>query len=231
MEGADVSGHLKATLQLVMSRKPSLSGSTTLRTAIQEEHWALARALLGCDVDPESRIANLNWPPLAYAVCARREDVMIDMLAAGARPSGKGGRFKGSGDALRMATLTRQPALITRLVAAGAEVERRDQRGRTALHDAARFDADHCIEALLDGGADIDALDDAGCPPIFEAICYGSCEAVRVLVRRGADLVQNYGDWGNVRMYARNHDRSSWLPDIELRPASPETQSLGRARP
>ena len=49
------------------------------------------------------------------------------------------------------------------LLAAGAEVDARDEAGATALHKAARFNSsDAALRALLDGGADPTLRDNAG---------------------------------------------------------------------
>jgi len=210
-----VAAHLKACLELLMSRNPLLS-VRMLDQAMRERRWALVRALVRCGIEHELSPPGEQWHPLVYAVCYRMEDVVSELLAAGARPSGEGGQIRGSNDALRIATLTRQPSMITLLLAAGADTERRDARARTALHDAAHFDAD------------VDALCEQGRPPIFEAIDTGANEALEALVRHGADLAQVYGVWGSVRTYAHNSKgKGSWIPAPDaLQAASPPIAGL-----
>ena len=67
---------------------------------------------------------------------------------------------------LHMAALrNRNPEIVEALVRAGAELEARDGRGRTALHVAAMRNG-LVFERLLDLGADPAALDDEGKTPL-----------------------------------------------------------------
>ena len=51
-------------------------------------------------------------------------------------------------------------AVITKLIADGADLEARDRAGRTALHVAAFASQDEVIQALAEAGADLNALED-----------------------------------------------------------------------
>lgn len=183
-----------------------------LGAAIEHGYKDLAQALIGAgiNVDPPPDVDPRGWLNLA-AGRPGQADIVVAMLAAGAEPSVAGDRIWTVHDPLRMATLARLPDNVTRLLAAGANVERRDDLGRTALHAAAFHNAVDCMNALLDGGADIDALDDKGCPPIFSAINGGAQEAVKCLVRRGAELGRVYGEWGTALVYAAAQRKSSLL--------------------
>ena len=50
-----------------------------------------------------------------------------------------------------------------------ADVEMRDDQGRTALHFAAQQDQEAICRALMDAGGDITALDDRGVTPVAVA--------------------------------------------------------------
>lgn len=78
-------------------------------------------------------------------------------------------------------------ALITEvLLAAGADVARRDSTGRTALHYA--VGAGHAaVDLLLKAGADAGAADAGGITPLHEAVTRGNPSAIEALCRGGAD--------------------------------------------
>jgi ankyrin repeat protein len=75
------------------------------------------------------------------------------------------------------------------LVEAGASPHRRDDRGRSLLHAAARWNRIEILDALPGLGLDLNARadDPRGCAPIHEAAQYGALEAVQWLVVQGAE--------------------------------------------
>ena len=54
---------------------------------------------------------------------------------------------------------------VTACLAAGADLEARDDSDNTPLHYAAAYDSVDVLETLLGAGADIQAWNDNGCPP------------------------------------------------------------------
>jgi len=77
-----------------------------------------------------------------------------------------------------------------RLVAAGADVHRRDPiTGETPLHVAAKLDRSGVVEVLVDAvDVDIDAVDSAGSTPLGSAIESGCVASARVLIRAGCSV-------------------------------------------
>jgi uncharacterized protein len=83
------------------------------------------------------------------------------------------------------------PAVVERLVAAGADVSARSQfssHTETPLHWAASSDDVAVLDALLDAGADIDAPGAVlgGGSPLADACGFGNWTSARRLVERGA---------------------------------------------
>ena len=82
-------------------------------------------------------------------------------------------------------------AVITALMAAGADVGARDDDGNTPLHLAAGFnDNPAIVTVLIDAGADVDAREDAyGWLPLHLAARYNDSPAIiTVLIDAGADV-------------------------------------------
>lgn len=75
------------------------------------------------------------------------------------------------------------------LLAAGADVNALDARGRTALHRMLdRYLMTPALAALLDAGADIEARDADGLTPLMIAAAQSDPPAAQELLKRGADV-------------------------------------------
>jgi ankyrin repeat protein len=75
---------------------------------------------------------------------------------------------------------------IARLIAAGTDVNVRNDSGDTPLHNAATNLRVQTIQLLIGKGADVNAKNKAGRTPLFEAARSGGLEAVKLLVANGA---------------------------------------------
>lgn len=80
------------------------------------------------------------------------------------------------------------PALVPRLVAAGASIATRDRTGGTALTHAARSGRLNMIRELLAHGADINQRDIGGATPLSVAIETSHTAAARALIEAGAEI-------------------------------------------
>jgi len=101
------------------------------------------------------------------------------------------------------------------LLARGADVKAKDEKGWTALHHAA-YDAKNpaLVRALLERGAAPDARDREGCTALWWVAGIGGGEAAAVLVEQGADVNARANDGTSVLGRARfNHDETmiQWL--------------------
>jgi hypothetical protein len=85
--------------------------------------------------------------------------------------------------------------LLSDVLARGAAVDVRDQRGTTPLMYAANRGEREAVLALLDRGADPDARDDDGTTALMYAARGGHLEVVRTLLEEGADptVVESHG--------------------------------------
>ncbi|KAI0026616.1 ankyrin repeat-containing domain protein, partial [Vararia minispora EC-137] len=90
---------------------------------------------------------------------------------------------------LHRAVRTGDDNLVRSLLAAGEDIEARDDGGSTALHIAAKEGrVDIIVRLLLDGGADIDALSPSGMTALHYAVLYGHIEIISILLDRGASV-------------------------------------------
>ena len=141
-------------------------------------HWAawwnanpeMAARLIKADANLEARNKD-GHTPLDLA-CRRGDDDVTSALAAAE---------------LHHAARRGNTPRINELLADGADVNARDEHGRTALHLAASHDNHACIACLVADGADIDARDEHGSTPLIAAARRGAEQAVTTLIELGAD--------------------------------------------
>jgi hypothetical protein len=96
------------------------------------------------------------------------------------------GRGEIGGD-LRLAVNRDCRALLTELIAAGADPNQRDDSGGTLLFNAASLDNADMIRLLVAAGADVDARDVYGNTALTAAAFDGGARAARALLDLGAD--------------------------------------------
>jgi ankyrin repeat protein len=93
------------------------------------------------------------------------------------------------------------------LIAAGAEVDKPQPDGETALMWAAYCGDTGLVSSLLDRGATIDRQDSAGWTPLVYAIWSDQVAAVRFLLSRGADPTRRTKDYGTCLDVANSRPR------------------------
>ncbi len=77
---------------------------------------------------------------------------------------------------------------VVELLEAGAEVNARDARGKTALITVAYFGHKDIAKVLIAKGADVNAKDTRGETPLIGAAMSGRKEIVELLIAKGADV-------------------------------------------
>ena len=105
-------------------------------------------------------------------------------------------RTKDGSAALHQAALRGDPAAVTALITAGADLEAQDKNGRTPLHSAAAAGTAETVTALLKAGANPEARADLSTTPLHLAAAGGTVETVTALIIAGANLeAQDEDGW------------------------------------
>jgi len=74
-------------------------------------------------------------------------------------------------------------------IAAGTDVNAKDEFGETPLHDAAKRDRKEVVELLIANGADVNAKSGFnGRTPLHRAALFGRKEIAEMLIAKGADV-------------------------------------------
>ncbi len=194
----------------------------------------------GADVDaldPDGR------PALEAAAYDGKLGVVRELLALGATAEGSVGAralYRAAGDgkveiarlllaagvgadavafdetALAAAARSGHETMVELLLTAGADVERRDDDGATALLHACDEDTGHAgvVRRLLAAGADPDAADEEGARPLHRCLCERHFECARLLLSGGAD--PNLRAWGASALHVatRHFDMPELLDDL-----------------
>ncbi|MBN2181513.1 MAG: ankyrin repeat domain-containing protein [Sedimentisphaerales bacterium] len=85
---------------------------------------------------------------------------------------------------------------IKTLLEHGANVNHKNEDGRTVLHEAAMYSGKEVINLLISYGADVNARDEHQSTPLHQAAMLNNIEAAKALVENGADIfAKNYHDY------------------------------------
>jgi uncharacterized protein len=141
---------------------PGEDGRTALALVVDRGLTHAARALLAGGADP-------NDPGRD----ARRIEGMDEGLDQGQTP-------------LMKAVERRDPELVTALLEASADVNRKDKGGYSALSRVAALGYADMVALLVHAGADVNATDKEGTPLLMGPVATGQVEVVRMLLQAGA---------------------------------------------
>jgi ankyrin repeat protein len=138
---------------------------------------------------------------LLFAVVRAVPDVVLDLIQRGVDVNGDGqgapihgavllpdaGSLEDDQDGVaRRPDLGR--SILQILLDAGADTERKDEEGQTALHKASSFGNSTACKALLAAHANVDSRDNGDCTPLILASACGHVETQRILIEAHADV-------------------------------------------
>jgi ankyrin repeat protein len=108
---------------------------------------------------------------------------------------------------LHAAAVAGDVARLRRLIAEGADVDARDELGRTAVLAATVARQAAAVKVLVDAGADVDIRDDNLANPFLHAGAEGLLEILRIVNEAGADpaIANRYGGVALIPASERGH--------------------------
>lgn len=108
---------------------------------------------------------------------------------------------------LHIAAANGDAAEVKMLLAAGADIEARDDSGATALLKATHDNRIEAARALIDAGADVNAKDNIQDSPYLYAGARGHLEILKMTLQHGADLksTNRYGGTALIPASERGH--------------------------
>jgi ankyrin repeat protein len=138
---------------------------------------------------------------MAYVSGGRHLEVVQASLRPAAFDQESGGDSPAlASDALMSAALIGLDSAVIELIDKGADVNAKDQMGRTPLMEAAFAGHGKTVEVLLERGADLDAQDNDGWTALMEATSKGHSEIVETLLDRGADTnIKSNNGWSALK--------------------------------
>ncbi len=175
-------------------RRGLCRGGTALHKACEDGHVEVAKALIRNGADINARRYFGKETVLMAACAARRgtHGVQRPDLDT-ARLILKSGADVNLGSPLLRAAACNHVDVVRLLLEFRAEVNRRDQWGKTPLIAASKEGHDECMRVLLDAGADVDASEEEGRCALYYACAAGHASTVRLLLDRGADVSARNG--------------------------------------
>lgn len=149
------------------------------------------------------------------AVKKKEGQEVTDMLANGS-PSLVNTRDVTTGEgALHIVTARRDATWMEFLIAKGANVNLRDNRGVTPLVMAVNLNFIEGVELLISRGARVDETNNAGETPLITAVHNRNVPLMKVLLKAGADPDRADNSGRSARDYARLEANATLLNVIE----------------
>lgn len=184
---------LSLALSIAVLAADTNSGLEMLAKASRVGDVSTAETLLSAGVNP-NEANQQGQTPLYYAALFNNNDVVALLVAHHADPNTRASSpDRGSQvpqTPLQIAASMGNLHIASMLLTAGARVDTRSERGRTALHFAVVASHLDMIRLLLEKGADVNVRDADGASPLDDAIWHGYLDASAVLLADGALLDQ-----------------------------------------
>ena len=159
-------------------------GSTALHWAVNQDHAAMAEALIQAGADPRVR-NRYGFPPISLAATNGNAKVLDLLIDAGADPKTS---VPGGESVIMTAARTGDPEAIRALLDAGADPNIPNEAGQTALMWAAAANNPGAITLLVEGRADLRARTPKGLDALLFAARAGRRDATEALLDAGADI-------------------------------------------
>jgi ankyrin repeat protein len=180
----------QAVPALVNSQDDGGTGRTPLHWACQQGHDDVVEFLLERGAIPDG-VSHGEFTPLRIAAAEGHTSIVTRLLRAGATAAPLNiGEQVTAPSPLHDAVAWERLDVIQCLLDSGAEVNSRDQDGRTPLHYAVQCGNVSIVNTLLDHGAVSTQEDETGVSPIGLAATLGESSIIRALSARGGTSSQ-----------------------------------------
>ena len=185
---------------------------TALHWAVREGCTDVVARLLATNAFTEKRL--LNDVMSVATMTSDRSEVVIGLvqkrLLELTKPTGPVGDLR-----IQLITSAEQgdPQGVSAALAAGADVNARDDRDMTALNWAALRGHSTVVDLLLQNKARTDMRNSVGRDPLVQASAEGHVDATRALIQAGADVNSTFGGGKTALMCAAHQGH---LPVAEL---------------
>lgn len=183
-------------------------GRTPLHNAIRLDRPHLRDQLLAAGANPDIATDRL-WTPLMTAVDRGDLATTQALLAAGSTPDLQtddgATALHLTADTSCLSGLENDPELARRLIAAGASLDIRNQKGTTPLYWSIANDRPHVREQLLAAGANPDIGTHDNWTPLHQAVFWGREAAAIALIEAGANLETTFKNGWTPLHYTTNN--------------------------
>jgi len=170
-----------------------LKADESIHIAAEAGHIEAVKKHLAAGVDVNAKTAT-GTTPLDQASAFNHTEI-VDLLRKHGGKYGMIHNAAGGGDI----------EAVKEFLAAGADVNAKDDGESTPLHLAALEGQKEIVELLISSDADVNAKDDDGETPLYAAASMGQKETTKLLIAEGADVNAKHDD-GETSL----HDAARW---------------------
>ena len=154
--------------------------AASLSDAVKNANIEMVDSILAQDEQLIESTDERGCTPLRIAVEEGMEEMTAFLLELDANPSSK------DSEGIAPLHIVRKPVIADMLLARNAEVNAKDNHGRTALHNAVNNGFREIIELLIECGANVNMRDKNGITPFETAKALNNAEIMEILKEAGA---------------------------------------------
>ena len=202
-------GHTEVACILLGSTARDESGvfeDAAICVAIKEGHGLIVHQFLNSGYDPQKRAEMHGGEHLLWlAVDNDREDIVAQLLEAGASPHGEGGRD--CADTALYTASIRRADIVALLLQFGADPKTQDGDHGYAIFNAAKYDNLTAAKLLVEHGADVNANDFGNRPYIARVERYEDKRPQPVSCHGSSLQYPRTGSTPLFSAVARNHEK------------------------
>ena len=162
-------------------------GNSAIGLAVVNDQKDCLELLIKEGADVNSMISN-GQTLLMYAAHKGNLTFVNLLIEAGADVNAQTGTNEYDDTALILAVRNHAFECVKRLIAVGADLNKRGENGNTALVEAIEANDDRCVELLIKSGADVNIKKGFKVAALFSAVEKGHSHYIDQLIKAGADV-------------------------------------------